>query len=352
MPFSRPVFIEDQKRELVAMKPAAPPDEATLEKLIARHPEIVAEEEGELLLVRRQKGVPDTKGGFNRWALDLLFVTRDAIPVLIEVKQAANSELRRQVVGQLLDYAANGTAHWPPGEIQRAFEANCDALEEESEAVLETFLDGRNKDDFWQRVDQNLVAGRVRLVVAADAIPSELARIVEFLNDQMRADVRAVELGWFESTDGRKALVPRIIGVTERTRAAKRAGKPPISPEQWITEHYGDAPDTASGIRWHLRIAEDLGLESGVTGKHEAIWSGHGDRYPFQVYRRNHGIALNLKGNEGLRDALVAAVGALDADNKEWPRFHAQRLNDPGVRDRYRGFVKTFIEQVGIRRKT
>lgn len=348
MRLSRPVFTEDQQGELVSMKPAAPPDEAALESLIARHPEIVSEEEGDLLLVRRQKGVPDTEGGFNRWALDLLFVTRDAVPVLIEVKRAANSEIRRQVVGQLLDYAANGTAHWPPGEIQRAFEASCDAQDEESEAVLQTFLDGRHRDDFWQRVDENLAAGRVRLVVAADAIPSELARVVEFLNDQMRADVRAVELGWFESADGRKALVPRIIGVTERTRAAKLAGKPPISPEQWIAEHYGDAPDTAAGIRRHLEIAEELGLESGVTRKHEAIWSGRGNRYPFQVYRKNHGIALNLKGDESLRKGLVAAVGALDADNKEWPRFRVQRLNDPGVRNRYREFLETFIEEVGI----
>ena len=334
------------------MKPANPPDENTLEKLIARHPEIVAEEEGELLLVRRQKGVPDTEGGFNRWALDLLFVTREAIPVLIEVKQAANSDLRRQVVGQLLDYAANGTAHWPPGEIQRAFEAKCNELKVESETELESFLEGRNRDDFWQRVDENLAAGKVRLVVAADAIPSELARIVEYLNDQMRADVRAVELGWFESADGRRALVPRIIGVTERTRAAKRARKPPITPEQWIAKHYGDELDTASGIRCHLEIAEELGLESGVTVGHDAIWSGRGNRYPFQVYRRNHGIGLYLKGNESLRHDLVAAVGALDADNKEWPRFHAQRLNDPRVKGRYREFVKTFIEKTGIGAKT
>lgn len=350
MRVSRPVFTEDPEGELVSMKPAAPPDEAALESLIARHPEVVAENEGELLLVRRQKGVPDREGGVDRWALDLLFVTRDAIPVLIEVKQATNSELRRQVVAQLLDYAANGTAHWPPGEIQRAFEAHCDALEEEPEAALGTFLDGRNGEDFWRRVDENLAAGRVRLVVAADAIPPELATIVEFLNDQMRADVRAVELGWFESTDGRKTLVPRIIGVTERTRAAK-SGRPPISPEQWIAEHYGDTPETASGIRCHLEIAEALGLESGVTRNHQGIWSGRGNRYPIQVYRKNHGIALNVKGNESLRNDLVAAVGALDADNKEWPRFGAQRLNDPGARDRYRAFLGTFIEEAGFAAK-
>ena len=334
------------------MRPSAPPDENALEELIARYPEIVSEAEGELLLVRRQQGVPDTKGGFNRWALDVLFVTREAIPVLIEVKRASNSELRRQVVGQLLDYAANGTAHWPPGEIQRAFEANCDASGENAEETLERFLGGKDTDGFWRRVDENLANGRVRLVVAADAIPSELARIVEFLNDQMRADVRAVELGWFESANGRKTLVPRIIGVTERARAAKGSRKPPIPPDQWITEHYGDAPETASGISSHLAVVDELGLESGVTAQHEAIWSRWGNRYPFQVYRSNHGIGVNISGHESLRNDLVKAVGELDADNRTWPRFRADRLNDPEVKARYLEFIKIFKETTGTGRDT
>lgn len=114
MSTSRPVFVEDDEGNWVAMKSASPPNEKTLEELIEHNSETVAAEDGELLLVRRQKGVPDTEGGSRRWALDLLFVTRESVPVLIEVKQASNSGLRRQVVGRLLDYAANGTAYWPP----------------------------------------------------------------------------------------------------------------------------------------------------------------------------------------------------------------------------------------------
>ena len=352
MPPDRPVFTEDARGRLVAMRPSAPSDENALEELIVRYPEIVAETEGELLLVRRQQGVPDTKHGINRWSLDVLFVTREAVPVLVEVKRASNSDLRRQVVGQLLDYAANGTAHWPTGELQRAFEAKCDASDESAEEILERFLDGRDSDGFWQRVDENLANGRVRLVVAADEIPSELARIVEFLNDQMRADVRAVELGWFESADGRKTLVPRIIGVTERTRAAKGVRKPSIPPDQWITEHYGDAAETASGILCHLAVVDELGLESGVTSRHEAIWSGRGNRYPFQVYRSNHGIGVNISGHESLRNDLVEAVGELDADNRSRPRFRADRLNDPEVRARYLEFVKVFKETTRLGHET
>ena len=339
----RPVFVEDDEGNWVAMKPAAPPDEETLEELIEHNPEIVAEKDGELLLVRRQKGVPDTEGGSNRWALDLLFVTREAVPVLIEVKQASNSELRRQVVGQLLDYAANGTAHWPPGEIQRAFETNCNDLKEESEIVLERFLDGMNQEDFWHRVDENLAAGKVRLVVAADAIPSELARVVEFLNDQMRlAEVRAVELRWFESTDGRRTLAPRTIGFTEQAHAERAHAKPTVSPEQWIDAYYGKAPDTASGIRTHLRIMEKLGLTSSVTAKHLIIVSGIGSKRPFVVYRSDAMIHVFPGKNSAVRTDLRAAVGDV-VDHEAKIGFPARRLNDDEVREKYEGVVRVFI---------
>ena len=38
---------------------------------------------------------------------------------------------------------------------------------------------------YWQQVKTNLLAGRIRLVFVADAIPAELRRIVEFLNARM-----------------------------------------------------------------------------------------------------------------------------------------------------------------------
>ena len=60
----------------------------------------------------------------------------------------------------------------------------------------------------------------------ADEIPIELARIVGFLNDQMRADVRAVELRWLSGEGGVITLSPRVIGETERAAGAKGAALP------------------------------------------------------------------------------------------------------------------------------
>src|SRR5690606_20436933 len=99
--------------------------------------------------------------------------------------------------------------------------------DEDPEAVLQAFIGDQEPATFWEQVDANFKAGRIKLVFVADEIPRELARIVEFLNDQMRADVRAVELRWFAGDGGIITLSPRVIGETERAAAAKRS-EPPL----------------------------------------------------------------------------------------------------------------------------
>ena len=51
-------------------------------------------------------------GGSDRGSLDHLFLDQDAVPTLVEVKRSENTQIRREVVGQMLDYAANGVMFW------------------------------------------------------------------------------------------------------------------------------------------------------------------------------------------------------------------------------------------------
>jgi len=95
-----------------------------------------------------------------------------------------------------------------------------------SDAFGRTFRvgDDQDTDDFWQQVKTNLQAGRVRLVFVADSIPTELRRIVEFLNTQMDpAEVLAIEVKQFVGS-GMKTLVPRVLGQTEAARRGKSPG--------------------------------------------------------------------------------------------------------------------------------
>ena len=245
------------------MLPAAPESEDTMQRLIAEHPEIISDRDGKLLLIRREQPISDREDSGGRWSLDHLFVTREGIPVLVELKRAVDTRLRREVVGQMLDYAANATAYWKAGTIAQSFAATVEEFGNDPSAVLTDFLgDDEDPDEFWQRVDDRFAAGRVKLVFVADVIPRELARIVEFMNEQMKADVRAVELNWFEG-EGVKAFTPRVIGETERAQANKSAAKsapPPISQNDWVETHlapFGDetvSPEVQiQGHKMHIR---------------------------------------------------------------------------------------------------
>lgn len=265
----RAIYAEDETGRLIPMSPAAPPDEDELQALIADHPDVVGETEGELLFIAREPGIPDADRAASRWAIDHLFVTRAAVPVLLEVKRATDTRLRREVVGQLLDYAANGTAYWPSGTLERAYQATCATQGQDPDDRLAAFLGETEAVCFWAQVETNLAAGRLRLVIAADVIPPELARVIEFLNDQMRAEVRGVELRYFRSASGRRTLVPRIVGQTERAKVTK--GETPRAPpstsvEAWLAELTEErGASVAEPAQRLIMLVLGLGATLGIT---------------------------------------------------------------------------------------
>ena len=230
------IYTVDADGGLRRMARSAPESEDRMQTLVARYPELITDGDGDLLLIRREHPIADNADGAGRWSVDHLFVTSDAVPVLVELKRAVDTRLRREVVGQLLDYAANATAYWQTGRIADSFEATTAEAGLDPAETLASFVGDREPEEFWAQVDANFKAGRIKLVFVADEIPRELARIVEFLNDQMRADIRAIELRWFSGEGGVVALSPRVIGETERAAAMKVAvgTLPPISPAEWL----------------------------------------------------------------------------------------------------------------------
>src|SRR5215471_7294841 len=103
--------------------------EDVLQALIAEHPEVLADDPDDELrqwiLVKREAGVPDRSDGADRWGLDHLFLDQSGIPTLIEVKRSSDTRIRREYVGQMLDYAANAVLYWPVETIRQRFEKTC-----------------------------------------------------------------------------------------------------------------------------------------------------------------------------------------------------------------------------------
>jgi hypothetical protein len=165
------------------------------------------------------------------WSLDHLFVDEEGVPTLVEVKRGSDTRIRREVVGQTLDYAANASSYWGIDAIRNAYESTRREAGRDPEEDLATHVvPDWDAERFWQEVATNLRASRLRLVFVADVIPHELRRIVELLNEQMtRTDVLAIEVRQYVApgTD-MVTLMPRLIGQTEAARDTKRAasGRP------------------------------------------------------------------------------------------------------------------------------
>ncbi len=237
------VFVIQENGDLVEMAETRFEKEDDFQQLLAKHPNLLAGDQmnsdspRRWLLIGREIAVPDSEDGSGRWSLDHLFLDQDGIPTLVEVKRSTDTRLRREVVGQLLDYGANATVHWPADKIRNHFEAQCEQQGHSADDLVAAFLQtDSDPESFWQEVKTNLQAGRIRMVFLADWIPSELRRIVEFLNEQMDpAEVLAVELKHYTG-QGIRTLVPRVIGITARTGG--KTPKPGQRTTPWTPEEY------------------------------------------------------------------------------------------------------------------
>lgn len=224
--------------DLVPMTEARYDAEDVLQALLARYPDLLAgdqmrpAEPRRWLLISREAGIPDAEGGAARWSVDHLFVDQDSIPTLVEVKRSTDTRIRREVVGQMLDYAANVVAYWPGSILRELFEERTRASAPDAEAEVLQLLGAtpasaedasKLVDEFWRKAASNLSSHDIRMVFVADVIPPELQRIVEFLNENFaKAEVLAVEVKQYVGRD-RQTLVPRVIGRTTAAEDVKQA---------------------------------------------------------------------------------------------------------------------------------
>ena len=269
--------------------------EEVLQLLLAKYPDLLAgdqvtpAEPRRWLLIDREVAVPDVEGGSGRWSLDHLFLDQDGTPTLIEVKRSTNTQIRREVVGQMLDYAANVVAHWPPGELRRLFEGRCEreGLDAESEVRLllgERLSDEETADQFWQVASNALSARRMRLLFVADVIPRELQRIVEFLNESFASiDVLALEVRQYQQTAaGPQVLVPRIIGRTAAAESAKQLGSGAKKVvRDWTDAEFRAACATGDGGREAAELYDAVVAWSSARGFKRIF--GHGKYGPMYV---------------------------------------------------------------------
>ena len=177
------------------------------------------------MLIKREMPVPDPSTGAPRWSIDFFFVDQDATPTFVECKRYLNTQSRREVVGQVLEYAANAKYYWSAPDIRAHAEVTAKARGESLEDGFRSLESGiaDDLDSFFGEVERRLKSGDVRLVFFLEQAPAELKRLVEFLNSEMASvEVMLVEAKQYRQ-NGLRIVVPTLFGFTEQIREIKRA---------------------------------------------------------------------------------------------------------------------------------
>ena len=126
------IYLLQSGDSLVRMDEKPCESEALLQELLAKYPNLMAGEQMDSarprrwLLIKREAELASEEDGANRWSVDHLFLDQDGIPTIVEVKRSSDTRIRREVVGQMLDYAANAVVYWPAEDIRAKFEARCE----------------------------------------------------------------------------------------------------------------------------------------------------------------------------------------------------------------------------------
>lgn len=154
--------------------------------------------------------------------IDNLMITRSGGLIVVETKLWRNPEARREVVGQILDYAKD-LSRWSYEDLQRAVRT---ARREPGASLFELTLgEGAQHEEagFIDAVSRNLRLGRMLLIVAGDGIQESAEHLTDFLQRHMglHFTLAMVEMSlWRDPFEGRVLVQPRVLTRTVQIERA------------------------------------------------------------------------------------------------------------------------------------
>ena len=275
--------------------------EDALQTLLQNYPKVipgkqidpVSDDPPRFVLLRREMPVMG-------WSLDHLYVDQRGILTLVETKLAQNPQSRREVVGQIIEYAANAREMWASGRARQFATEFWSRQDKDIDDLLaDEFGPEIDLDGFWEIVESNLRQGKIRLIIASDELRPEVRRMIEYLNNEMQnAEILGLELRCYGDDSEQLVLVPHLVGLTEAIRQQKggRAGSTSrTSQQEFLDSFQGE-------IRQYFEVVLDKARQENLvifwgqkgfslrvtapSGKLSSIFYGfptgaHGRAYPF-----------------------------------------------------------------------
>jgi len=207
--------------------------EADLQKLLSDSPDLIPSKEmrdnaGDLIAAIREFPLPIG-------SVDLVAFSAYGDIAIIECKLADNPEVKRKVIGQVLEY---GAALW--GMSYEDFDL---IITQKTGKSLADFIRDSVEDPDWDEegfrvhIEQNLKDGDFILVIVVDEINENMTQIVRFINacGNPTFSFAALEMRRFHS-DMTEILVPRVDGDVRKPKQAVPSERVSWNKEKVITD--------------------------------------------------------------------------------------------------------------------
>jgi len=255
--------------------------EAELQILLTESPSLIRIDEiregfSPLLFAVREFGLPDSG------ATDILAFSADGDIAIIECKLATNPEIKRKVIGQILEYAA---LLWKMSYEEVDERVQNQKGKNLADLVGAVLADDWDEERFRNGVKQSLDSGSFILVIVVDRINEELRRIIRYVNEcsESAFSLHALEMQRFQ-TDKIDVLVPHLFGVSQKPPAGGMKKK--WSEEEFFAKLKKDEPSAVEIIK---------NIYDWSSGKADRIWFGTGKEtgsFTFHYLKENKTISV------------------------------------------------------------
>ncbi|WP_024477269.1 hypothetical protein [Arthrobacter sp. CAL618] len=236
--------------------------EAELQHILAEYPQLIpGVQAGAAACTEFQSGAGPA---------DVVVVNTNGSLTLVECKLASNPQIRREIIGQLFDYASG------------FFNMHIDEFEGRWEVRTGKSLElsfGLAQGGLREAVADNLQAGRFSVVLAVDAINLELKRMVEYLNAMSGAGTSVIAVEYVRHYgSGFEVLMPRTYGLELAEAKVSATNR---SKDRWTLEQHRswiEANDPANLGRFesiaHIAAVVDIPFVGSPVGGKSTVPAG------------------------------------------------------------------------------
>ena len=152
--------------------------------------------------------------------IDNFYISSKGYLVIVETKLWRNPESRREVVGQILDYAKD-IQQWDYEDLDKIYKSNHNNKSLFNEFVEKKYYSNEDEADFIDIVTKNIENARFLLMIVGDGIREGVEKMVSFLNNNPTMQYRFAlcELEVFELENGDRLVIPNL---TLKTNVVER----------------------------------------------------------------------------------------------------------------------------------